>query len=107
MGVEVNDGDRAVFLVHRAEERKSDGVVTTKGDDARKCLALLGGTKSLGVGVGSAGKDGVVAFLNLLEGVGVVVGRDGDVTAIDDPGPGVERVGLQWDVVSAAEAHLS
>ena len=33
-----------------------------------------------------------MAQFDLREGVGVVVGRHGDVAAVEDPGPAVERV---------------
>jgi len=71
--VEVDDCDRAVGAVHAAEQRQGDGVVTAESDHTRERLALLGGTLEVGVGVRLAHEDAVVAFLDLLDGPGVVV----------------------------------
>ena len=73
VGVEVDDCDWAVGFVHAAEERKGDGVVTTKGDDTRKGLALGRWAWVEGVGRWLAHEDAVVAFFDLLDGKGVVV----------------------------------
>lgn len=65
-----------------------------------------------------------MAFLNLLDRVGIVVAivvisflrwnyvwcnarRHGDIAAIQDFGPAVERVRVERDVVSAAETHFT
>ena len=73
VGVEVDDGDGAVGFVHAAQEREGDGVVTAKGDDAWKGLALGRGAGVEGVGRWLAHEDAVVAFFDLLDGKGVVV----------------------------------
>lgn len=41
MGVEVDDRDRAVSTVDGTEERESDSVVTTEGDDSREGFAVF------------------------------------------------------------------
>jgi len=73
MAVKVDDGDGAVFAVDGAEEGESDGVVTSKGDHTRECFAMLRRTGLVGVGVGSAAQEEVVALLDLLERVRIVV----------------------------------
>jgi hypothetical protein len=73
MAVEVDYRHGAIGAVDGAEQRQGDGVVTTERDDAGQGLAVLGRTFLPGVGLGRAGKEGVVAFLDLVEGVGVVV----------------------------------
>jgi len=71
--IEVDHRDRAIGTVYGAQEGKSDSVITTKSNDSRESLALLGRTDGLGIGFGSAGEDGVMPFLDLFQGVVVVV----------------------------------
>ena len=73
VGVEVDDADGAVGFVDGAQEREGDGVVAAEGDDAGEGLALFGDAFLVGVGVGGAHEEGVVAVLDLLDRVGVVV----------------------------------
>ena len=73
MTVEVDDGDWPVCLVHAAEKRQSDGMVTTHGDDTRQGLAALRLTGHVGVGGRLTHEDAVVAFLNLLDSPLVIV----------------------------------
>lgn len=94
MGVEVDHANGAVGAVDGAQQGQGDGVVAAEGDDTRQGLAVLGRAGLVGVGLGLAAQDGVVAFLDLVEGVGVVVRGDGDVAAVEDSGPRVEGVGL-------------
>jgi len=95
MGVEVDDRDGSVRLVHGAQKRQSYSVVTSQGDDTRQCLSVLGGSNHVCVGSRLAHQDTVVAFLNLLQGPLVVIARHRDIAAIDDGGPSAERVGLE------------
>jgi hypothetical protein len=57
MGVEMDDRDRTVFAVDGAEEGECDGMVTSEGDQAGKCLALLRGTGLVGMCVWSAAQE--------------------------------------------------
>lgn len=106
VGVEVDDADGAVGAVHASQEREGDGVVASEGDDSRECLSILARPFLFRVRSRRAAQDGIVAFLNLFEGVGVVVGGDGDVAAVDHRGPAVEGVRLERDVVPAAETDF-
>jgi hypothetical protein len=73
MGVKVDDADGSVLAVYGTEERKCDGMVTSERNQTRKCLALLRWTRLIGVCVGGAAQEEVVALLDLLECVGVVI----------------------------------
>ena len=48
-----------------------------------------------------------MAQFDLFESVGVVVGCDRDIAAIEDGGPAVEGVGVEGDVIAAAEADFA
>lgn len=52
MGVEVDDGYGAVSAVHASEEREGDGVVASKGYDARERFAVFGDSDVAGGGCG-------------------------------------------------------
>ena len=88
---------------------------------------MFRGPGLVGVGVGGAGKEQVVTLFDLLEGVGVVVSDihtsvfhvqetaavynenlrgNGNVTAVDYFGPGIEWVRFEWDVVAATKSHF-
>jgi hypothetical protein len=73
MGVEVDDGDWTIGAVDAAEERQGDGVVASQGDDAGEGMSFLADAQGGGVRGGGTLQDAVVAFFDLLEGVGVVV----------------------------------
>ena len=73
MAVEVNHADGTVVTVDGAEERKSNGVVTSKSDQTRECFSLLGWAGLVSMGVRCAAQEEVVAFLDLLERVRIVV----------------------------------
>jgi len=73
MAIKVNDRDGPVSAVDGPQQGKGDGVVAAQGDDARERLALQRGALLVGVRLGRAGEDAVVAFLDLVEGKGVVV----------------------------------
>lgn len=123
MAVEVDDTDWPVIAVDGTEQRESDGVVTSKSDQARQCSSLLGRSRFLSMGVRCAAQQEVMAFLNLLERKGVIVSvvtsvlffvatvhpqhsrSNWNISTVDDLGPRVERVCLQWDVVSATKSN--
>ena len=123
MGVKVNDADGSVLAVDGAEKGECNGVVTSKRNQTRKCLALLRWARLVGVCVGRAAQEEVVALLDLLECVGVVIPNPNNqlsfpmlyirlrlrcnrnVTAVNNLGPGVERVRLEWDVVAATKSN--
>ena len=69
-------------------------MVATEGDEAGQGAAELGHAGLGGGGEGRAGEEGVVAFFDLLEGIGVIVRGYGDVAAVDDFAPEVEGVGV-------------
>ena len=49
-----------------------------------------------------SGEEEVMTFFDLFQGIRVVVGCDGDVAAVEDFAPEIERVGCERsDVVSA------
>lgn len=92
MGVKVDDRDGSVCFVHGAQKRQRDSVVSTEGNDARKCLAVFAGASHVCVCGGLAHEDAVVALFDLLESPLVVVTCHGDITTVDDSGPAIERV---------------
>lgn len=71
--VEVDDGDGAVCFVHAPEQRESDGVVASEGDDTWEDFSVLGDADVVGFRCGCPHEDAVVAFFDLLEGPFVVV----------------------------------
>ena len=113
--VKVDDGDRAVRAVDRAEERQHDGVVPSERDHARVVLSVLG------EGHERCARQRVVrqrrerravqqlsvSRLDLLDRVRVVVWRHGYVPAIDDLQPGQKRVDLQRHVVPAVQRQAA
>jgi hypothetical protein len=115
VAVKVDHADGPISLDHGAQQRQRDRVVPAQGDNARErtALAFPGAVDlvvargpreavlEVGVRLGRAREHGVVAALDLLDGVGVVVAGDGDVAAVDDGGPAGEGVGLERDVVTA------
>ena len=82
-------------------------MVASEGDQTRESAAGKGVAFLVGGGGRGAGEERMVARLNLREGVGVVVGGDGDVAAVQDGGPAVEGVGVEGDVVAAAEPEFA
>jgi hypothetical protein len=94
VGVEMDDADGAVGAVDTAEKWESDCVVTAQGDEARQGAARLGHTGLGGGREGLASEESVVALFNLLQRVGVVVGGDWDVAAVNHLAPEVEGVGV-------------
>ena len=99
-------------------------MVPAEGYDAGEGLLVFGWAGFFCVGGRRAREEAVVAFFDLLDCVGVVVARivsvlhlisvvvwevdvrcDRYISAIEDGGPTVERVGVQGDIVAAAESH--
>lgn len=129
----MDDRHRPIRPVDTPQQGEGDGVVTAEGDDARKCLASLGKTLLVGIGEGLAHQDAVVAFLDLLDGPGVVVSvvrqlsftvspylhngqwerklkknirSNRNISTVNDPQLIVERVRLERHIVAAAEPQL-
>lgn len=73
MAVEVYNADRTVVAVNGTKQWKSDGVVTSKGDQSGQCSALLGWTGLVGVSMGCPAQKKAVALLDLLKRISVVV----------------------------------
>lgn len=65
--------DGPVCSIDRAQEGKSDGMVSTKCDNSRKRPFILCWTFLLGVGCWRAGQDGVVTFFDLMKCPSIVV----------------------------------
>lgn len=67
MRIKVDDGYGTISTVDGAEEGKSNGVVSAKGDDSREGLPVFRGPELLGIGCGGAGEDRAVTFFYLVE----------------------------------------
>lgn len=76
-------------------------MVSTKSNDSRKRLFLLGRSLLECISHRGTRQDTVVSFFNLLKGIGVVVGSDRDITTVKDSCPAVERVCGERDIVSS------
>lgn len=125
MTVKVNDGNGTVSLVHAAEKRQGNSVVTSHGDHARKSLAVLGLALHVGIGGRIAHENAVVSLLDLLDGPLIVISMhiseqsflrllsvqhlrgDRNIATIDDLGPAVEWIGSKGNVVTSAKAHFA
>lgn len=109
--VEVDHADWAVCFVDAAQQGEGDGVVAAQSDDSRECLAGFANAGLFGRRVWRACQERVVTFLDLLQGVVVIVTvqlsecmvwstgvldirSHGDVAAVNDFAPEVERVGF-------------
>jgi hypothetical protein len=95
MGVEMDDRDGSVSLVHGAQKRQSYSVVTSEGQDTRQCLSMLGDASHVCVSSRLTHQDTVVAFFDLLQSPLVVVTCHRNITTIDDSGPSIEGVSLE------------
>lgn len=115
MGVKVNDGDRAVRAVNRAQDGEDDRMIAAERDNAGMVLS-----------VGRDGHEGLarqrvvaerrerlaveellVSVLDLLNGELVIVRRNRDVATVDDLQATQERVDLQRHVVSTVEGEAA
>ena len=72
----MDDRDGAIGAVDGSQEGEGDGVVAAEGDDSGQGLAEEGGALLVRVGSWLSREDAVVAFFDLVEGVGVVVSVD-------------------------------
>jgi len=108
MTIKMNNRNRSIGLLHAPEDRQHNGMVTAKRDNPRQYLPTFG--RALSLLVRSVrwrpGQEAVVPLLNLLDGVCVIVGRDGDIAAVQDSRPGVEGVHGEEGVVAAAEGEF-
>jgi hypothetical protein len=73
MAIEMNNTDRTIGAVDAAEERESDGVVATQGNQPWKRLALLRPPFDACIGLGLTGEERIMAFFNLLKSIGIVI----------------------------------
>jgi len=107
--VKVDDGDRTVGGVDGPENGKDDRMVTAKCDDSWVVFAVGGNGNERFARqrvISERGKrrpmqELLVAVLDLLDSKFVVVGRDGDVAAIDELEVRMERVDFERDVVAS------
>ena len=113
--VEMDDRDRAIRAVNRAQERQHDRVVPSERDHPRVVLPVLRDrherpARERIVRQGRerrAVQQGPVAVLDLLDRVGVVVRRHRYVAAVDEPEPGQERVHLQRHVIPTVQRQAA
>lgn len=102
MTIKVNDRNWAVGTVDGAQQRKSNCVVTAKGNNSRQCFAIQCRTFLSGIRFWLSREDTEVTFFDLMESICIVVRRDRDITTVQHGCPAVERVGLQWYIVTSA-----
>ena len=103
VGVEMDYGNGTVRVGDAAEQRQGDGVVAPKRDNSREGLAGLGVPAYVGIRLGLARKEGIVACFDLFEGVCIVVGGHGDVSAIEHGGPAIEGIRVKGYIVAATD----
>lgn len=104
MRVEVDNSNRSVRRLHTSQDGENDGMVTTQRDNPGQRLPILRRPLLIRVRRGLAHKQLIMPALDLPDGKVVVIGSNGDIAAVEDFRPGVERVRVEGDVVSAAEA---
>jgi hypothetical protein len=92
----MDDRDGSVSLIHGAQKRQGYSVVTSESKDTRQCLSVLGDTSCVCVRSRLSHEDTVMAFFDLLQSPLVVIARYRDITTIDDSGPSIERVRLEF-----------
>jgi hypothetical protein len=107
MRVKVNNRNWTISTIHRPQQRKRNRMITAQSNHTRQSLAMLAGTRGAGIGGRLTHQDAVVALFDLLDGPLVVVARYWDVSAVDHCSPAVERVGVEGDVVAAAESDFA
>lgn len=127
VGIEVYDADRTVGFVDGAQEGQRDGMVAAQGYNAGEGLFVLCRADLFCICGGFAHEEVVVTFFDLLYCVGVVIAEDMSVvrlircggsgsrnvrcnryiSTIDHGGPTVERVGVEGNVIAAAESHFA
>ena len=110
VAVEMNDGDGSVSAIDATEEGEGDGVVSSERDDSWQGFSFDGWTCSVCVGCWLPSQNFIVAFLNLLNGIGVVIAicmldlfnasslrgsrSHRNITAVYYLGPAVEGIGV-------------
>ncbi len=77
MAVEVDHADGAIGPVDTPEERKSDRVITTQGNDSRQCPSCLRRAFLAWVSGRGAIENTIVAVFDLLNRVGIIITPDG------------------------------
>lgn len=125
--IEVYDANGTVSFVDGAQEGERDGVVAAEGYDAGERLFVLGRPDLFCICGRCPHEEAVMIIFDLLDCVGVVVAGDMSVlgspsviiwegrnvrcnryiSTIDHSGPTVEGVGVEGDVVAAAESHFA
>lgn len=86
-------------------------MITAKGDDSRVVFSISGNGNERFAGQrviterreSGPVEERLVAILDLLNGIFVVVGRDGDVAAVDDLDARPKRVDIEGDVVASIQ----
>lgn len=73
MAVEMDHTDWSVCFVHASQQRKCDGMITAKSNDAWQCLSMLRDALFVCISVWRSHQEAIVALLDLLYGVGVIV----------------------------------
>lgn len=73
MRIEVDHCNWAICTIHGSEQWESDSVITTKSNQTRQSLALLGWTDSFGIRFGRSGEQRVMPFFDLFQGIGVII----------------------------------
>ena len=73
MAVKVNDAHGPICLVHAFQKRECDCMVPPQRDDSWKRLPFLRKSFLICTGVRLSHQDAIMAFLDLLDGVRIVV----------------------------------
>lgn len=113
--VEVDHRNLPISTVDRAEQREYDGVVSTEGDDARVMLAVrrdgherLPGDRVVAeCGESRAVEKLLVTVFDLLDGILIVVWRDGNVATVHQLKAGQERVDGKGNIVAAIQGQTT
>lgn len=66
MAVKVDNTDRSIMAIDRAEKRESDSMIASKSDQTGQRSALFGRTRLISMSVWCAAQKEAMAFLNLL-----------------------------------------
>lgn len=127
MAIEVDDSDWSVSLVDTAQQRQCNSVVTSKRNYTWEGLACTRWAHTVGIGIGLAHQQAVMALLNLLDGPGIVVSvtcqfpqspttlsthrfnlrSNWDITTVQNLQLIAERVCLQRHIVTTAESQFA
>lgn len=107
MAVKVDDRHRPVSTVDGSKQWQGDGVVSAERDDARQGPSVLRGPLLVRRGCRGPRENAVVAILDLLKSIGVVVRGNGNISTVNDRGPAVERVCVEWHVITTTSQGMS